>query len=320
MKIQLLIILLFIVNHSLAQNSAQLIDKSIGLIANDAYANFERSYPEIWNAYLKENVPFYTAATSEIQKKHFEKAIENINSLITEGYFLDEILLEKDFLPLHGLVGWKKVEEQIERVKSHYNNPVREELVSLKKRDQSIRLILLTAQKTHSNDIVLIRKIQTQMNKIDVESASVVAKIVDQNGWLGKDKIGSEGNETLFLGIQHIDDLLVQNKYLPILEAAVKNGNAEPWHFAFLTDRILMNQGKKQIYGTQTITSIGPKDAYIVPLQDPDKVDVLRKEIGLEPLNEYLEEFGMTWNLEAYKKDLGRIEKLYTERSVKSRK
>lgn len=36
-----------------------------------------------------------------------------------------------------------------------------------------------------------------------------------------------------------------------MLQQAVQTGKANGWHLAFLTDRILMNQGKKQIYGTQ---------------------------------------------------------------------
>ncbi|WP_454059116.1 hypothetical protein [Elizabethkingia ursingii] len=47
------------------------------------------------------------------------------------------------------------------------------------------------------------------------------------------------------------------------------------------------------------------------------KLDELRKEIGLDPLNDDLQEDGLSWNLEDYKKDLPRIEKLYKERIEK---
>jgi hypothetical protein len=52
-------------------------------------------------------------------------------------------------------------------------------------------------------------------------------------------------------------------------------------------------------------------------LENPEKVDELRKEIGLDPLNDDLQEDGLSWNLEDYKKDLPRIEKLYKERVEK---
>ncbi|KUY31070.1 hypothetical protein [Elizabethkingia ursingii] len=41
------------------------------------------------------------------------------------------------------------------------------------------------------------------------------------------------------------------------------------------------------------------------------KLDELRKEISLDSLNDDLQEDGLSWNLEDYKKDLPRIEKLY---------
>ncbi|WP_157891394.1 hypothetical protein [Elizabethkingia ursingii] len=47
------------------------------------------------------------------------------------------------------------------------------------------------------------------------------------------------------------------------------------------------------------------------------KLDELRKEIGLDSLNDDLQEDGLSWNLEDYKKDLPRIEKLYKERIEK---
>ena len=52
---------------------------------------------------------------------------------------------------------------------------------------------------------------------------------------VGLEKIRSEkeANETLFLGIQHIDDLVVQSKYLPTIKDAVKKEMLSPgiWHF-----------------------------------------------------------------------------------------
>ncbi|MCD8178601.1 MAG: hypothetical protein LUE98_14730 [Tannerellaceae bacterium] len=100
-----------------------------------------------------------------------------------------------------------------------------------------------------------------------------------------------------------------------MLQQAVQTGKADGWHLAFLTDRILMNQGKKQIYGTQKIISDNPAKSYIVPLEYPEKVDQLRKESGLPPLAEELEEEGMQWNLQEYLKNLPTIEKMYRERN-----
>lgn len=313
MKAKIFAVLIFTINFSFAQNSSQLVKNSIDLIKNNEISKLDKTYPKIWNEYLKENVPYYQNAIKEIKEKQYNLALQNIDSLITEGYFLDEIINDKNFSALHQEKNWKKIQSKIKSEKSNYNNKVRKELIKVRDKDQSIRLIVLDVRK-NSNDSLLIKKVNKKMKLIDNESAITVSKIIDKYGWLGNDKIGTEANQTLFLGIQHIDDTIVQNKYLPVLKEAVKNGDAEPWHFAFLTDRILMNQGEKQIYGTQTIISKDPKLSYVVPLQYPEKVDELRKEIGLDPLNDYLQEEGLSWNLEDYKNDLPRIEKLYKER------
>ena len=56
----------------------------------------------------------------------------------------------------------------------------------------------------------------------------------------------------------------------------------------------------KQIYEPQRITRDGI--AYLVPLQDINKVDSLRKGIGLEPLSEYMKDCGLKngWSKEFY--------------------
>jgi hypothetical protein len=317
MKIRFLIILLFFISFTYSQNSKQIIDQSIIFFKNNDNLKFDQTREKVWIAILKDNLPSYNNAIENIKKKQYPDAFKNLDSLISEDYFIDTILIDKNFSALHHLDGWKKFTHQIKTKKSKYNNDVRLKLLDVQSKDQSIRFIYQELKEKYPYDNDLVKSAGEKMKKIDIESADAVAKIIDKYGWLGKDKIGKQANETLFLGIQHIDDLVVQSKYLPVVKDAVKKGDAEPWHLAFLTDRILMNQGKKQVYGTQKILTKNPETSYIIPLENPEKVDELRKEIGLDSLNDDLQEDGLFWNLEDYKKDLPRIEKLYKERIEK---
>lgn len=54
---------------------------------------------------------------------------------------------------------------------------------------------------------------------------------------------------------------------------------------AYLTDRVLLAEGKKQVYGTQFTLINGKCQAR--PLEDESHVDERRKEVGLPPLAEY---------------------------------
>jgi hypothetical protein len=50
-----------------------------------------------------------------------------------------------------------------------------------------------------------------------------------------------------------------------------------------MEDRLLMWKGLKQIYGTQATTSLrANKELVIWPIEDPDKVDSLRFNVGFE--------------------------------------
>lgn len=189
---------------------------------------------------------------------------------------------------------------------------IKQKLENIHKKDQGIRILLMDARKKYGKEDKRTQSIDKIMIGIDKRDAIYVKHIIDTYGWLSSDDIGEDANETLFLCIQHVDNLEVQTKYLPILKKAVKEGDAKGWQYAFLTDRILMNEGKEQIYGTQTLM-VDKKKCYVVPLKYPKKVDMLRKEMGLGTLNEYMRSFGdgNKWSIGLYRKELPQIEKVY---------
>ncbi len=122
-----------------------------------------------------------------------------------------------------------------------------------------------------------------------------VMAIIDSAGWLGEDAIGRKANAALFLVIQHADarpDL--QARYLEVMREAVERGDAKPYDLAMLEDRVAVNQGRPQIYGSQ----IGWKDGkgFVKPMVDEEHVNERRAAMGLEPLERYTERFGFTWS------------------------
>nr|WP_264928833.1 DUF6624 domain-containing protein [Streptomyces sp. A012304] len=53
-----------------------------------------------------------------------------------------------------------------------------------------------------------------------------------------------------------------------------------------------LNEGRKQVYGTQIA---GVKDGAPVPwpCEEPERMDELRAEVGIEPFDEYVAKFSM---------------------------
>lgn len=114
-------------------------------------------------------------------------------------------------------------------------------------------------------------------------------------GFLGFDKVGKEGSNHFWLLVQHCDKYpAFQREVLKAMDKAVKKDNANPNNYAYLYDRVQVNAGEKQLFGTQ-VTYEANTTGRAIPkfgLSDSLHVDQLRKEYGLEPLKDYLN--GMT--------------------------
>lgn len=139
-------------------------------------------------------------------------------------------------------------------------------------------------------------------NKIIVES------MFDKYGFLGFDKIGKDGSNHFWLLVQHCDKYPeFQIKVLKAMNKEVKRGNADSNNYAYLYDRVKVNAGEKQLFGTQVTYETGTTGRAIPKngLTDSLNVDRLRKEYGLKPLKSYLNEMTSIhyeMNKEHYKK------------------
>lgn len=156
----------------------------------------------------------------------------------------------------------------------------------------------------NSDEMAAHRNLINTMDSINILK---VQKILNQHGWLGPDTIGTEGNATLFLVIQHAD-LEIQERYLPLMRDAVNKGNAKSSNLALLEDRIAIRNGRKQIYGSQIGRDKDSNEYYVLPLIDPDNVNQRRFQVGLQSIEEYVSNWGITWDVEAYKRKLPEIE------------
>jgi hypothetical protein len=112
-------------------------------------------------------------------------------------------------------------------------------------------------------------------------------EITEEHGWPGSDLVGVDGASAAWVIAQHSDlDPEFQQEALELMRPAVEAGLADPTELAYLEDRVALNSGGEQIYGTQIGCVDGvPQPA---PLADPETVDERRAEAGMEPIDEYL--------------------------------
>jgi hypothetical protein len=113
-------------------------------------------------------------------------------------------------------------------------------------------------------------------------------KIFEKFGYPGYSLVGEKGSQNFWLMIQHCDsDPAFQSRVLEKLKIEVDNKNADGSNYGLLTDRVKINTGEKQVYGTQvSYNSLG--QAYPKNLVDSVNVNKRRAEVGLEPIEEYL--------------------------------
>ena len=148
-------------------------------------------------------------------------------------------------------------------------------------------------------------------------------QIFDKYGFVGFDLAGEEGSRNFWLMVQHSDhNPNFQKEVLEKMKIEVDKGNAIPSNYGLLVDRVNLNTGEKQIYGTQVTYNTETGQAYPKPLEDSLKVNERRKSIGLKPIEEYLN--GMTemhfeMNKENYLKKGVTEPKLYEIKNKASR-
>ncbi|MGA5523665.1 DUF6624 domain-containing protein [Streptomyces pseudogriseolus] len=124
---------------------------------------------------------------------------------------------------------------------------------------------------------------QLAWRRLTARHGDRLGAIMDEHGRPTADQAGEEAARAAWLIAQHADHQLdVQRRAPRLLEQAVEAGLASPRDLALLRDHTLLNEGRKQIHGTQIA---GVKDGSPVPwpCEDPARMDALRAEVGIEP-------------------------------------
>jgi len=136
------------------------------------------------------------------------------------------------------------------------------------------------------------KTIERNMGIADSLNMIAAKGITKKYGFPGYSLVGEDGSDAFWAIIQHCDDdVTFQQKALALMSKEVKRHNARGENFALLQDRVLINTGHKQIYGTQVRLDPKTHQARPFPIQDSLNVDSRRRAVGLSPLNDYLKLF-----------------------------
>ena len=136
-----------------------------------------------------------------------------------------------------------------------------------------------------------IRKSNDFINyaKEDHRNQELVISIIEKCGMPTLKEVDQKQMDAIWLGLQH-STKEIRKKYFPQVEKAVKNGDLSKGQYALMKDRMLMDEGKPQIYGSQI------ENGKLYKLENPKTVNERRKEMGMESIEDYLKRFNLTFN------------------------
>ena len=199
----------------------------------------------------------------------------------------DEVMLRKiclseflsDLKPCDGL--------SIEEIE---NEKLQDDLIKMYVDDQAVRGNLMQDIINKYNiDTAKITKNSGVM--VDEQNRNRLKEIFKEIGFPTKKQVGKDAIKGIFLIIQHSDgDKEWQKSQLSNIEIAVQNGELDGQKYAYLYDRIKINNGKKQLYGTQ-FSNVDPinKTVELFETEDIEDLDMRRMKIGMMPIEMYKE-------------------------------
>jgi hypothetical protein len=171
---------------------------------------------------------------------------------------------------------------------------LRIELENMMEEDQRFRTRVEDVEKKYGPNSKELEALWKEQTDLDNRLLKRLEEIIKEYGWPGKSLVGPDASLAAFLIIQHAA-YEYQKKYFPLMNEAMKKGEIEPRHLALLEDRILMREGKKQIYGSQLTRNEATGKFELWPIEDEENLDKRRSSVGLDPIADYVKNFGITY-------------------------
>jgi hypothetical protein len=126
-------------------------------------------------------------------------------------------------------------------------------------------------------------EIKRQQREVFVRHADRLKELIGEYGWPTPARVGEQAARGAWLIAQHADTQLdVQRLAVRLLEQAVARGEASRRDLAFLQDRLAVNEGRYQVYGTQ-VADVVDGQPVPWPCIDPEHLDERRADVGIEP-------------------------------------
>lgn len=268
----------FPVDHPLIMQAIDALDKEqYDKSARLFVAAINESRTERWSLY-------YFAACSFAMEGKRQDAFYYLDGAIRRGFWYVDYLEKHDRLrALHSDKRWPRALARCRAARSRINFDLRRELLDLASEDQQVR--------SRSTGASTPPDVLAEWARVDLKTRTRLREIIGQYGWPRISVVGFDGAGAAWLIAQHSDaDVGFQKRCLQLMRAAARSGEAAKENLAFLIDRVLVAEGKRQLYGTQFRYQDGK--SLMAPVEDELNLDRRRKQMGLSSINAYRKQMG----------------------------
>lgn len=203
-------------------------------------------------------------------------------------------------------------------VASQTNSTLKRQLDSITAEDQRYReifIILLDSLKTdslakayHLPATKLEEHFSSLQSEIDSLNLAFIEAVIAKYGYPGKSMVGEPANETAWYVIQHSDKI---STYFKEIQKAGKKKELSSVLVAMMEDRLLVEQNRKQKYGSQIarrkMKGGSEEVVFVWPIKQASTVNKRRQKIGFKTT---VEENAKRFHIEYEKIKLNEIEHL----------
>ena len=157
------------------------------------------------------------------------------------------------------------------------NHELSEELLELQREDRRVRARL-------AEDGSLFERYNPEMEAVHRRNAARLRELVSEHGWPDRALVSDDAAGAAWTILQHsIGEPDFMRHGLELVRASATRGDTPLVEVAQLEDRIATLEGRPQRYGTQWDWDAEGLMSPL-PLEEPERVDELRAEVGLPPL------------------------------------
>ncbi|MFN0203261.1 MAG: DUF6624 domain-containing protein [Bacteroidia bacterium] len=173
----------------------------------------------------------------------------------------------------------EKITENMKNFEKGINLKVQKDILKMEANDQKYRSVItqlrqkgtLTKRKWDS-----LMRYQAIWDTLNINALKNIVKLY---GFPAYSLVGYEASHVAWQVAQHADTAF-QHRYLKLMRFAFFQNDCDARNLAYLEDRVLMNQDKPQLYGTQ-FKCADAVDCTIYPIQDIENVDKRRVSMDL---------------------------------------